>query len=59
MIDRYIQLYSEMKLIEHQLKKQCKAKFGQTIAFKMMSRKKFFIKPEIFKEILGENNGDK
>ena len=59
MIDRYKQLFSELKLLEHQLKGQCKLRHGQEIAFRMMSKTKKFITPEIFKEILGENNGDK
>ena len=59
MIDRYKQLYSEMRLIEHQLKDLCKVRFGKEIAFRMMSKKKTFVAPETFKEILGGKDGKK
>ena len=59
MIDRYRQLFSELELLEHQLKDKCKIKFGRNIAFKMISKKKSFILPDSFKEILGGINGRK
>lgn len=59
MIDRYKQLFSELKLLEHQLKDQCKVRFGQEIAFRMLSNTKKFISPEQFKEILGGKYGKK
>ena len=57
MIDRYRQLFSELELLEYQLKDKCKVRFGRNIAFKMISKKKDFILPENFKEILGEKDG--
>ena len=59
MIDRYRQLFSELELLEHQLKDKCKIKFGKSIALRMTSKKKGFILPDSFKEILGGKNGRK
>ena len=54
MIERYKQLYSELKLLEYQLKDKCKVKFGKDIAGRMLVGKKTFINPEAFIKILGE-----
>lgn len=57
MIDRYTKLYNELKLLEYQLRDQCRTKYGQTIAIRMLSESKEFITPENFKKILGDKDG--
>tara|TARA_Y100000310_G_C20573834_1_gene759447 strand:+ start:555 stop:737 length:183 start_codon:yes stop_codon:yes gene_type:complete len=59
MIERYKQLFCELKLLEYQLKDQCKTRFGKEIAFKMLSRKKYFVSPESFVNILRGKDGSK
>ena len=53
MIDRYKILFSELDLLEYQLKDKCKTKHGRDIAFMLMSKRKTFVVPETFIKILG------
>ena len=57
MIDRYRQLFSELKLLEHQLKQKCKLRCGQECAFRMMNNSVTFVNPESFKDVLGGKSG--
>ena len=59
MIIRYKKLYSELKLIEYQLKNRCKNKFGKVISDKSLLDKYGFIKPKVFEQLLGGKNGKK
>tara|TARA_Y100000310_G_scaffold343430_1_gene451007 strand:+ start:2044 stop:2223 length:180 start_codon:yes stop_codon:yes gene_type:complete len=59
MIDRYKILFSELDLLEYQLKDKCKIKHGRDIAFKLMLKRKTFVVPETFIKILGDKHGKK
>ena len=58
MIERYKQLFSELKLLEHQLKDRCKVKYGREIACRMLINKKYFVNPDSFLELLGGKDGE-
>tara|TARA_R100001594_G_C3834335_1_gene214118 strand:- start:193 stop:372 length:180 start_codon:yes stop_codon:yes gene_type:complete len=58
MVKRYKQLFSELKLLEHQLKNKCKVKYGQEVAFRMLLKKKYFVNPDSFLELLGGKDGE-
>ena len=53
MVDRYADLFAQLKIIEYQLKQEVK-KHGQSAAMKLYSGRKGFVKPKVFKEILGK-----
>ena len=55
MIKRYSTLYAELKILEYQLKQKSKEAQGRRNAgFKITAGKRGFVKPEIFRDILGE-----
>ena len=51
MINRYSELYSELKILEYQLKQRSK---GRSAALKITGGKRGFVRPEVFEKILGE-----
>ena len=53
MVDRYADLFAQLKIIEYQLRKESRKK-GDWATIKMHSGRRGFVKPEIFKEILGK-----
>lgn len=52
MVNRYKQLYDELRLLEHQLKEKCLLQKGRTIAFKIVSGGEEITSPKTFKDIL-------
>ena len=52
MVERYSTLFIQLKIIEYQLKKEAK-KHGQSAAMKLHAERKGFVKPEVFRKILG------
>ena len=54
MIDRYRTLYAELKILEYQLKKKSKEAQGRSAGFKITAGRRGFVKPEVFRNILGE-----
>ena len=52
MIDRYRTLYTQLKLIEYQLKQRAKESSGRNAAFKIKGGRRGFVKPEVFSEII-------
>ena len=58
MIKRYKQLFSELKLLEHQLKQKCRVRHGQECAIRMISNSVEFVNPENLKDILGGESGE-
>ena len=59
MLERYKQLFSELKLLEHQLRQKCYKLHGKEIAFRMLHNSKEFIDPDELNKILGGKNGKK
>ena len=57
LIDRYAQLFSELELIEHQLKHSCRIEHGREIAGRIICNTKEFTDPKTFKDLLGGKNG--
>ena len=57
LIDRYAQLFSELELIEHQLKHSCRIEHGREIAGRIICNTKEFTVPKTFKDLLGGRNG--
>ena len=53
MLDRYKILYAELKLIEYQLRQRSKRAAGINAAFRIKGGRRGFVKPEVFKKILG------
>ena len=54
MIKRYNTLYAELKILEYQLKQKSKEAQGRDAGFKITAGKRGFVKPEVFRDILGE-----
>ena len=54
MINRYRTLYAELKILEYQLKRKSKEAQGRDAGFKITAGRRGFVKPEIFRDILGE-----
>ena len=53
MVERYSRLYAELKILEHQLKQECKERKGrQNVGFIITAGKRGFVKPETFSEII-------
>ena len=53
LVKRYSTLYSQLKLLEYQLKQEAR-KSGRSAAMKLSAGKRGFIKPKIFKDIIKE-----
>ena len=56
MVERYSQLYGELKLLENQLKNKCKVKFGKKISTRILSSRKSLVDPAMFIKLLGVRN---
>jgi len=56
MIKRYTTLYAELKILEYQLKKRSKESQGRSAGLRITAGRRGFVKPEVFKEILGESH---
>tara|TARA_Y100000310_G_scaffold163319_1_gene163174 strand:+ start:81 stop:245 length:165 start_codon:yes stop_codon:yes gene_type:complete len=54
MIKRYSTLYAELKILEYQLKQRSKKAQGRSAGFKITAGRRGFVKPEVFRNILGE-----
>ena len=54
MIKRYSTLYAELKILEYQLKQKSKIAQGRSAGFKITAGRRGFVKPEVFRDILGE-----
>mgnify|MGYP003140745187 CR=1 FL=1 len=52
MIDRYKTLYTELKILEYQLKQRARESQGRTAGFKISAGRRGFVKPSVFKDIL-------
>ena len=52
-VERYNELYSQLKILEYQLKQESR-KSGRSAAIKLSAGKRGFVKPDIFKEIIKE-----
>ena len=53
MIKRYSFLYAELKILEYQLKKKAREMGGSKAGVEIRSGRRGFVKPEIFKNIIG------
>ena len=54
MIERYIELFAELKILEYQLRQRSKEAQGRNAGFKIKAGRRGFVKPEVFKEMLGK-----
>ena len=52
MIDRYSILYSELKLMEYQLKQRVRGSRSLNTAFRINGGKRGFVKPEVFRKLI-------
>ena len=55
--DRYARLFSELELIEYQLKHSCRIEHGREIAGRIISNTKKFTSPKTFEDLLGGKDG--
>ena len=53
MLKRYRFLFSQLKILEYQLKQQI-GKKSQSVAFKLAKGKRGFVKPDVFRDIKKE-----
>ena len=54
MLDRYKSVFAQLKILEYQLKRMSKEAQGRDAGFKITAGKRGFVKPEVFRNILGE-----
>tara|TARA_Y100000310_G_scaffold9894_1_gene10603 strand:+ start:265 stop:438 length:174 start_codon:yes stop_codon:yes gene_type:complete len=52
MLDRYATLYSELKILEYQLKQKARQARGRDAGFRIKAGRRGFVKPEVFNEIM-------
>ena len=53
LVERYNILYSQLKILEYQLKQEAR-KSGRNAAMRLSAGKIGFVKPELFKKIIKE-----
>ena len=52
MLDRYRTLFSELKILEYQLRRRAKEVKGIHAGFRIKAGRRGFVRPEVFKDII-------